>query len=121
MKRVSAIIIAVLLGVGATASAAEITGKLVDKMCYTKEKAGNSGAEENDAACAQACAKKGNAVALVTESGDVYDVMPMGKLAGDKNAKLVPHMTHTVTLTGDVIDAKGTKMIHATDLKMVSK
>ena len=36
-------------------------------------------------------------------------------------AKLVPHMSHKVALTGDVMDMKGTKMMHATDLKMISK
>jgi hypothetical protein len=35
-----------------------------------------------DTACAQACAKNGNTVALVTEKGDVYEVMAMGALAG---------------------------------------
>jgi len=44
----------------------------------------------------------------------------MGSLAGDKNAKLVPHMSHTVTLTGTVVNgaAGKPKMIHATALKM---
>ncbi len=73
--------------------------------------------------CAQACAKKGGTVALVTEKGEVYDVMTMGDLSGESNAKLVPHMSHTVTLTGDVVDSadKKSKMIHASALKMISK
>ena len=122
MKRVSAIIIAAMLGVSATAYAAELTGVLVDKACYTKDKANTTNAHKGmGETCAQACAKKGNTVALVTEKGEVYDVMPMGNLAGDNNAKLVPHMSHKVSLTGDVMDTKGTKMIHATDLKMISK
>jgi hypothetical protein len=122
MKHVSAIIIAILLGVSATVHAAELTGVLVDKACYAKDKASASDDHKGmELACAQACAKNGNTVALVTDKGEVYDVMPMGKLAGEKNAKLVPHMTHRVALTGDVMDVKGTKMIHATDLKMISK
>ena len=120
MKHVIAI--AMLLGIGATARAAELTGVLVDKACYAKDKANTTNAHKGmDEACAQACAKNGNTVALVTEKGEVYDVMPMGNLAGDKNAKLVPHMSHTVTLTGDVMNTKDAKMIHATDLKMISK
>jgi hypothetical protein len=122
MKHVSAIIIAVLLGVSATAYAAEVTGVLVDKACYTKDKANTTNAHKGmGETCAQACAKKGNTVALVTDKGEVYDVMPMGKLDGENNAKLVPHMSHKVALTGDVMDMKGTKTIHATDLKMISK
>jgi hypothetical protein len=111
--------------VGVSAYAAEVTGVLVDKACYTKDKANTANAHKGmDEACAQACAKNGNTVALVTEKGEVFDVMPSGALAGEKgaaNAKLVPHMAHTVTLTGDVMDMKGTKMIHATALKMVAK
>jgi hypothetical protein len=30
-------------------------------------------------------------------------------------------MSHKVTLTGDVMDVKGKKMVHATALKMISK
>jgi len=118
MNRVMLMVAAVVLGIGVSAAtAAEVTGVLVDKTCYMKEKV-----IEKDAACAQACVKDGGTVALVTEKGDVYDVMAMGSLAGDKNAKLVPHMTHTVTLTGDVVESKDkTKMIHATALKMISK
>ena len=122
MKRISVLIIAVLFGISATASAAEVTGVLVDKACYTKDKANTTNAHKGmSETCAQACAKKGNTVALVTEKGEVYDVMPMGSLAGDNNAKLVPHMSHKVALTGDVVDAKGTKTIHATSLNMISK
>ena len=118
MNRVMLMVAAVVFGIGVSAAtAAEVTGVLVDKTCYMKEKV-----IEKDASCAQACVKDGGTVALVTEKGDVYDVMAMGSLAGDKNAKLVPHMTHTVTLTGDVIESKDkTKMIHATSLKMISK
>ena len=122
MKRVSAILMAVLFGVGASAYAAEVTGVLVDKACYTKDKANTTNAHKGmGETCAQDCAKKGNTVALVTPKGEVYEVMVMGALAGEKNAKLVPHMSHTVTLTGDVTDMKGKKSIHATALKMISK
>jgi hypothetical protein len=55
----------------------------------------------------------------VTDKGDVYDVT--GELASNKNEKLVAHMSHTVTLTGEVTDAGGKKAIAATALKMVSK
>ncbi|MEO5741713.1 MAG: hypothetical protein ABIS29_14080 [Vicinamibacterales bacterium] len=117
-------IVVIVLGLGVSASAAELTGVLVDKACYTKDKANTTNAHKGmGEACAQACAKKGGTVALVTAQGDVYDVMTMGSLAGDNNAKLVPHMSHTVTLTGDVVDSedKKSKMIHATALKMMSK
>jgi uncharacterized membrane protein len=123
MKRTVALLSALMvLMVAGSALAAEVTGVLVDEACYTKDKANTTNAHKGMGdTCAQACAKKGNTVALVTEKGDVYQVMPMGDLAGDMNAKLVPHMSHKVTLTGDVMDVKGKKMIHATALKMISK
>jgi hypothetical protein len=44
-------------------------------------------------------------------------------VAADNNAKLVPHMAHTMALTGEVTDVKGVKSISvaAAGLKMVSK
>jgi hypothetical protein len=114
----------VLLGYALPALAADVTGILVDEACYTKDHANTGNAHAGmSATCAQDCAKKGNQVEIVTKTGDVYEVMAMGDLAGANNAKLVPHMSHTVTLTGTIMDgATGKpKMIHATALTMVSK
>jgi hypothetical protein len=58
-------------------------------------------------------------VALLTDDGKVYTVT--GDLAGSNNAKLVPHMSHKVELTGDVTQKGGTLTIAATNLKMISK
>src|SRR5262249_43316830 len=123
---------AFLVGMGAFAfvftsrvSAANetLTGKLVDLACYSlnKEETGNvhRGRAWN---CAQACAREGFPVGLITSSGKVYHVG--GGLAADLNAKLVPHMSHTVTITGDVNEKGGMggmPMITATELKMVSQ
>lgn len=113
-----------VLAYGVPAFAADVTGILVDEACYNFSKANTTNAHKDMGdTCAQECAKKGNQVALVTKTGEVYEVMAMGALAGEKNAKLVPHMSHTVTLTGSIANgAKGKpKMIHATLLKMVSE
>jgi hypothetical protein len=121
-KKLSMLAAALVLGCGIIAMAAPttVTGVLVDKACYTKDKANTTNEHKGmGATCAQDCAKKGNQVALVTSTGDVYNVT--GDLAADTNAKLVPHMSHTVTLTGEVKDEKGVKSIEATALKMVSK
>jgi hypothetical protein len=124
MKKLSIILAAIFFVANVSVFAADVTGVLVDLACYTKNKANTTNAHAGmGETCAQACAKKGGTVALVTEKGEVYEVMTMGGLAGENNAKLVPHMAHTVTLTGDVVDSKDkkTKMIHATALKMISK
>jgi hypothetical protein len=114
-----------LLGLSAPAFAKTetVTGKVVDQTCYMKDKTNNAGldhkmpAETKD--CAAACAKKGQPLALLTSDGKVYEIA--GGLAENNNAKLIPHIAHTVTITGDTMDANGKMMIHAADLKMVSK
>jgi hypothetical protein len=115
---------AIVLAAGTFAMAAPttVTGVLVDRACYTKDKA-NTKMEHAGmgATCAADCAKKGQPVALVTSAGEVYTVT--GEVAADMNAKLVPHMSHTMALTGEVTDVKGVKTITvaAAGLKMVSK
>lgn len=112
------------LAYGTPAFAADVTGILVDEACYNLSKANTTNAHKDmGETCATECAKKGNQVALVTKTGEVYEVMAMGALAGETNAKLVPHMSHTVTLTGSIASgaAGKPKMIHATALKMVSQ
>jgi hypothetical protein len=99
-----------------------LRGQIVDQACYLKNKPDNAGkdhkmpAETKD--CAVACAKQGYPLALLTADGKVYQIG--GWLAGNKNAKLIPHISHTVDLTGDTLGEGDTVMIHATDLKMVS-
>ena len=113
-----------VLGFGIPVLADDVTGILVDEACYTMNKANTGLAHAGmSATCAADCAKAGKQVAIVTKEGVVYEVMAMGDLAGDKNAKLVPHMSHTVTLTGEIADgaAGKPKMIHATALKMISR
>jgi hypothetical protein len=69
--------------------------------------------------CAVGCAKAGKPLALLTDDGKVYELS--GGLAADKNAKIVPHVGHTVEVTGDVMDHDGKMMISADSLKMISK
>jgi hypothetical protein len=114
----------ITLGAPSFAKVDTVKGQLIDQACYKMNKA-NTGERHqmrngpvDD--CATACAKEGRPVALLTTDGKVYQVT--GDLAADKNAKLVPHMTHTVEITGDVTtEQDGTMKIAGTTLKMVSK
>jgi hypothetical protein len=114
-----------LLAVSAPAFAKteSVTGKVVDMTCYMKDKANNAGLDHKMPAdtkdCAVACAKKGLPLALLTSDGKVYEIA--GGLAENNNAKLIPHLAHTVTITGDTMETNGKLMIHASALKMVSK
>lgn len=100
-----------------------VTGKLIDQSCYDHDKTATGNDHKMNgkdvAGCAAMCAKKGMPVALLTTDGKVYTVK--GSLAADNNAKLVAHMGHTVSITGDVATAKGASTISASELKMVSK
>ena len=105
------------LGAPAFAKTETVKGELVDQACYMKDKVKNVGAAHQE--CAQTCAKKGQPVALVTDDGKIYEVT--GDLAANMNAKLAPHMSHTVELTGDVSEKDGKMTIAASDLKMIKK
>ena len=100
-----------------------ITGKVVDMNCYAKDKVNNAGIDHkmptDTKDCAINCAKKGQPLALLTSDGKVYQIA--GALADNNNAKLIAHISHTVSITGDTMDMGGTLMIHGSDVKMVSK
>jgi hypothetical protein len=114
-----------VLALGAVAFAATqtLSGQLVDQVCYKMNKS-NTGVDHkmpsgDEANCAATCAKMGQPVALLTSDGKVYTVT--GDLAANNNAKLVPHLSHKVELTGDVTEKGDTMTIAATNLKMISK
>ena len=102
----------------AFAATETITGQVVDLVCYTRNKA-NTGMDHDRArACALACSKwEGQPVGLVTTDGKVYQIT--GDLAANNNAKIVPHLAHTVTITGDVTTKDGMMMIAGSTVKMV--
>jgi len=127
MAKLSAglIVAALVLALCGSAFAATqtLSGQLIDQTCYKMNKA-NTGVDHKmpdgpTAGCAATCAKMGQPVALLTADGKVYTVT--GDLAANNNAKLVPHLSHKVELTGDVTEKGGTMTIAATNLKMISK
>jgi hypothetical protein len=100
-----------------------VTGKVVDMACYNADKS-NTGVDHkmpkgDTKDCALGCAKAGQPLALLTSDGKVYQIS--GSLAAEKNAKLIAHVSHTVEITGDVMNHDGKMMIMGENLKMVSK
>jgi len=100
-----------------------VKGQIVDEGCYKMDKS-NTGVDHkmpkgDTKDCAIACAKAGRPMAILTSDGKVYEIA--GGLAADKNAKIVPHVGHTVEVTGDVMDHGDKMMIMADSLKMISK
>ena len=114
---VTAIAFLGIAAVPALAAEMTVTGELVDHACYTKRGAEN-GSGSGHAQCAKDCAMKGMPVALVTASGDVY--MVAGSVTTDNNASLVPHMSHTVEVMGEVSEAGGVKTITTDAIKHIS-
>ena len=112
----TAAVFVVALGAPAFAKTETVKGEIVDQTCYMKDKK-NVGASHKE--CAETCAKKGAPMAVLTAEGKLYQIT--GALAADNNAKLVPHVTHTVEVTGDVTEKDGKMMIAAETLKMVSR
>jgi hypothetical protein len=113
----------VALTAPAFAASETVKGQVVDMGCYKADKS-NTGLDHkmpkgDTKDCALGCAKAGQPLALLTSDGKVYQIA--GGLAADKNAKLIAHVSHTVEITGDVMDHGGTMMITADSLKMLSK
>jgi hypothetical protein len=113
----------VALGAPLLAATETIKGQIVDESCYKMDKS-NTGADHkmpkgDTKDCALGCAKAGRPMALLTSDGKVYELT--GGLAADKNAKIIPHIAHTVEVTGDVTEKDGKMMIAADSLKMISK
>jgi hypothetical protein len=120
---VMALALMVAFGVTTSAKTETVRGQIVDQACYTKDMVNNKGVDHKMPAdtkdCAIACAKKGQPMALLTSDGKIYTIA--GELAANNNAKLVPHISHTVEITGDTMDMSGKMMISAGELKMISK
>ena len=111
------------LGTPAIAKIETVKGKIVDQACYKMDKA-NTGKDHkmpkgDTTDCAVACAKAGRPMALLTDDGKVYELG--GGLADEKNAKIIPHISHTVEVTGDVTEKDGKMIIAADALKMISR
>jgi hypothetical protein len=111
------------VGTPAFAKTETVKGQIVDQTCYTMDKA-NNGVDHkmpkgDTKDCALGCAKAGRPMAILTSDGKLYELA--GGLAAEKNAKIIPHVAHTVEVTGDVTEKDGKMMITADSLKMISK
>jgi hypothetical protein len=102
------------------AASETVTGKVIDLYCYTLSKADTGMDHRSGRECALACVKyEEQPVGILTSSGKVYQFA--GGLLANHRAKIVPHLTHTVTVTGEVTKMDGLMVITANDLQMVSK
>ncbi len=100
-------------GHGATAgNEMTITGQVIDLNCHTTN--GASGAAHK--ACAQACAKAGVPLGILSSDGTIY--VPVSSKPGDpQNSKLEPYAEAKVKVTGMHRLVSG---LHTIEIKTVS-
>jgi hypothetical protein len=102
----------------ATTGARTVTGQVVCLVCYSRNKA-NAGADHDSGRmCAHACIKwEGNPAGVVAADGKVYQLA--GGVTANNNARILPHIAHTVSVTGEVYEKDGMTMIRADELNTV--
>ena len=86
----------------ATAKETTIKGEVVDLACYMKH--GATG--EDHKACAEACAKGGGSLGILTTDGKLYVSLLPDDHSTSPNTILMDHISHQVEATG-VIRKKG--------------
>jgi len=84
---------------GVTGTSVTVTGIVVDSACYLARGKSAMGAGGHEK-CAIVCAQKGQRLAIVTDKGDVYNIV--GAMAQANNAKLLQFVNKTVVVVGQV-------------------
>ena len=84
-----------------------VTGEAVDMWCYFE--AGDRGAAKK--ACATACAKAGNPIAIVDPQGNLYVAAGL-KSHQPAHDLLLQKMNEQVTATGTLVTKGGVQMIY---------
>ncbi len=99
------------------AASTTVKGEVVDLACYKGDKAKMGEAHKG---CGMTCVKKGNALAIVTPDGQVYNLA--GTYAENKNAKIVEGELFAVPIeaTGEVAEKDGAKVMTVSAMKKAS-
>lgn len=92
-----------------------VQGEVVDVSCYLAH--GEKGMGEDHKGCAEACAKAGSPLGILSNGKLYVSVMPDDHSAGP-NAKLMDHIGHQVEATGIVRSHAGVNGIMITAVKM---
>ena len=90
----------------------KVKGEVVDLWCYLE--GGDHGAEHKK--CGMTCAKAGNPIGLLTESGEIYVMMGIKDHQPGKDV-LIEKMAETVTVEGTLVKKGGTQVIYVSAVK----
>lgn len=93
-----------------------VKGEVVDVSCYLRH--GDKGMGDGHKGCAEACAKAGSPLGILTKDGKLYvSVLPDDHSEGP-NAKLMEHIAHQVEATGIVRTKGGVRGIMISKVEM---
>lgn len=112
MSIVAAAVLAVATALPAFAADVTVKGEVVDIACATSKGAGGKG--DGHAACAMSCAKRGQPVGLLNDEA-IYEIT--GDFAANNNAKLLDFVAKSVTVTGEVTEQGGKKLLNIKTIK----
>lgn len=121
MKKQFLFCLSLLLALAVTAQAQKKTekevtvkGEVVDVACFMM---GGAKGEEHKS-CAEACAKAGGSLGILTADGKLYvSLLPDDHKKGP-NAVLMDHIAHTVEATGFIRSGSGVQGIMIKSVKM---
>jgi hypothetical protein len=103
-------------GAQGAANLRTVTGQVVCLVCYARNKANTGADHDSGRLCARACIKwEGSPVGLLSADGRVYQLA--GGLVANNNAKVLPHIAHTVVVSGEVYEKDGMTLLRADDMK----
>ena len=95
-----------------------LKGEVVEVSCYLAH--GKKGMGADHQSCAEACAKSGSPLGILTKDGNLYvSVLPDDHSTGP-NAKLLDHIAHQVEATGIIRKKGGVNGIMITKVEMAS-
>lgn len=103
---------ALAIAVPASASDVTVKGEVVDIACAMSK--GDGGKGDAHAACALSCAKRGQPVGVLTDDA-IYELT--GDFAANNNAKLLDFVAKSVTVTGEVTEKDGKKLLNVKTIK----
>lgn len=102
-------------GTAVAAATETVTGEVISVWCYIQNPR-NVG--EAGYLCALADLKwEANPPGILGRDGKVYQLA--GPILGENNAKIVPYIGRTLTVTGEVAERDGVRIITAADMKVL--
>jgi len=113
---VSAFACVSLLALPAFAADVTVKGEVVDIACATEK--GAAGRGDAHSACALTCAKEGKPLGILTDDA-IYEVT--GDFTANRNAKLLDFVAKAVTITGEVTERDGKKLLNVKTIRVMEK